>query len=293
MVSPGVSRCARRPTAPTSSSACRKPPSWSPPTCAARSSAASSPQGDALPSESELMAQFGVSRPTLREAFRVLESESLIAIRRGARGGARVQPPGREVAARYAAFTLEYRGVTLRDVYDARVALEVPSVGKLALDRTDADLAVLDRGADRQESVAEDAHESIRLHGDFHTLLVRLAGNQTLTLLNEMLHDIVEVANTSLQPGTDSAVEQRQGVHQQDPPPGGRVHQGARPASRRGPMAASPARGRGLPARRRRRLHRSPTCCTEQAPSHAGAPSLGHLAATPSPRRRSSAARRR
>ena len=99
------------------------------------------------------MARFGVSRPTLREAFRVLESESLITIRRGARGGARVQPPGREVAARYAAFTLEYRGVTLRDVYDARAALEVPSVGKLALDRTDDDLAVLEAALESQEAV--------------------------------------------------------------------------------------------------------------------------------------------
>jgi DNA-binding FadR family transcriptional regulator len=82
----------------------------------------------------------------------------------------------------------------------------VPSVGKLALDRTDADLDVLDTALISQDAVAQDARESIRLHGDFHTLLVRLAGNQTLTLLNEMLHDIVEVANTSLQPATDSAV---------------------------------------------------------------------------------------
>jgi DNA-binding FadR family transcriptional regulator len=37
---------------------------------------------------------------------------------------------------------------------------------------------------------------------------VRLAGNQTLTLLNEMLHDIVQVANASFQPATDSAVQQ-------------------------------------------------------------------------------------
>jgi DNA-binding FadR family transcriptional regulator len=164
-------------------------------------------EGDALPTESDLMVRFGVSRPTLREAFRVLESENLIAIRRGARGGARVQPPDREVAARYAAFTLEYRGVTVRDVYDARTALEVPSVGKLAHNRTDADLSVLEAALTAQEAVAQDARESIRLHGDFHTLLVRLAGNQTLTLLNEMLHDIVEVANTSLQPATDAAVQ--------------------------------------------------------------------------------------
>src|ERR1700680_3463946 len=37
-------------------------------------------EGDALPSEAVLMAEFAVSRPTLREAFRVLESESLISI---------------------------------------------------------------------------------------------------------------------------------------------------------------------------------------------------------------------
>jgi GntR family transcriptional repressor for pyruvate dehydrogenase complex len=163
-------------------------------------------EGDALPSESDLMATFGVSRPTLREAFRVLESENLIAIRRGARGGARVQPPDREVAARYAAFTLEYRGVTLRDVYDARTALEVPSVGKLARDHTDADLDILEAALSDQEAVAQDPRESIRLHGDFHTLLVRRAGNQTLTLLNEMLHNIVEVANTSLQPAANADV---------------------------------------------------------------------------------------
>ena len=48
-------------------------------------------EGEALPSEHELQARFGVSRPTLREAFRILESESLITVRRGAHGGALVR----------------------------------------------------------------------------------------------------------------------------------------------------------------------------------------------------------
>ena len=43
--------------------------------------------GDWLPTEAELIRQFGVSRPTLREAFRLLEGDSLVTIRRG--------PPGR------------------------------------------------------------------------------------------------------------------------------------------------------------------------------------------------------
>ncbi len=41
-------------------------------------------EGDALPSEAALMAEFAVSRPTLREAFRVLESESLMPRRESA-----------------------------------------------------------------------------------------------------------------------------------------------------------------------------------------------------------------
>jgi GntR family transcriptional repressor for pyruvate dehydrogenase complex len=43
--------------------------------------------GETLPAESQLMEQYGVSRPTLREAFRILESETLISVRRGSRGG--------------------------------------------------------------------------------------------------------------------------------------------------------------------------------------------------------------
>jgi DNA-binding FadR family transcriptional regulator len=165
-------------------------------------------EGDALPPESELMEQFGISRPTLREAFRVLESESLIAIRRGAHGGARVQPPRREVAARYAGFILEYQRTTLRDVYEARIALELPSVAQLARHRTEGDLDVLMAALERHEAVpAEDTLEAVRLHGDFHLLVMRLAGNETLTLLSEMLHHIIEVANMSLQPDAGPLAE--------------------------------------------------------------------------------------
>jgi DNA-binding GntR family transcriptional regulator len=49
--------------------------------------------GSRLPGEAELMATYGVSRPTLREALRMLEHDEVIEIRRGARGGARVRVP--------------------------------------------------------------------------------------------------------------------------------------------------------------------------------------------------------
>src|SRR6516165_5919111 len=46
--------------------------------------------GDRLASEKELQEQFEISRPTLREALRLLEAESLIEVVRGQYGGARV-----------------------------------------------------------------------------------------------------------------------------------------------------------------------------------------------------------
>src|ERR1051325_7943592 len=90
------------------------------------------PEGASLPSEASLMEQFGVSRPTLREAFRVLEAESLITVRRGAHGGARVSAPDADVAARFAGLILEYRGATLGDIYRAAAVIEPPCARPLA-----------------------------------------------------------------------------------------------------------------------------------------------------------------
>src|SRR3977135_2904302 len=70
-------------------------------------------EGDALPSETALMEWFGVSRPALREAFRVPDAEARIPVRRGSHGGARVHVPNGDVAARYAGLVLQYRGTTL------------------------------------------------------------------------------------------------------------------------------------------------------------------------------------
>ena len=89
------------------------------------------------------MEQFGVSRPTLREAFRILEAETLISVRRGSRGGARVVAPDASVAARYVGLLLQMQGATINDVYEARMISEPPCARLLALRRTDEDLEKL------------------------------------------------------------------------------------------------------------------------------------------------------
>jgi DNA-binding FadR family transcriptional regulator len=77
--------------------------------------------GDFLPHEAELITHFQVSRPTLREAVRVLESERLVEVRRGSRTGAKVRVPGAEIVARPAGLLLAVSGATLADVITANL----------------------------------------------------------------------------------------------------------------------------------------------------------------------------
>lgn len=151
--------------------------------------------GDPLPNESVLMEQFGVSRPTLREAFRILESESIITVLRGARGGARVMAPDASVAARYTGLLLQYQGTPLVDVYRARASLEVSAVGVLAgpghAEQLDRLATLIDEGAALVDDAAAFAHHDVQLHQS----LVDLAGNETLAVLAGMLVHIIEAHN--------------------------------------------------------------------------------------------------
>lgn len=152
-------------------------------------------EGETLPSEQELQARFGVSRPTLREAFRILESESLITVRRGAHGGALVRVPNTDAAARYAALILEYRGTTLADLYEARIVIEPAAVGLLAAKRTEEDLVRLRAALAEHDALVDQPKRLIRTHTAFHALLIELTGNRTLEVLTGMIQRIIDLAN--------------------------------------------------------------------------------------------------
>jgi DNA-binding FadR family transcriptional regulator len=152
-------------------------------------------EGDALPSEAVLMEQFGVSRPTLREAFRVLESESLISVRRGAHGGARVHLPNADAAARQTALVLEYLGVSMHDVYEARGVIEPGCVAMLAKNRTEENLSELRAALERSRAVEQVPVKQMAEQAAFHALIVDMVGNQTLSVLSGMLRHIIDVAH--------------------------------------------------------------------------------------------------
>ncbi|MFT4230526.1 MAG: FadR/GntR family transcriptional regulator [Microbacterium sp.] len=154
--------------------------------------------GETLPPELQLMEQFGVSRPTLREAFRILETESLISVRRGSRGGAQVMAPETSVAARYVGLLLQIQGTTINDVYEARTISEPACARLLAGRRTKQDIAdltavieELEAAVDAKDNSVPDPVQWSRLTYRFHELIMERSGNRTLALQGAVLQDIV------------------------------------------------------------------------------------------------------
>jgi GntR family transcriptional regulator, transcriptional repressor for pyruvate dehydrogenase complex len=137
-----------------------------------------------LPTESELAARFGVSRPTIREALKRLAAQNLIRSRRGPTGGTFVTRPTRDEArasvATGAALLVSMGEFQLDDIIEGRSIFETAAC-RLAVDRrTDADLEQLrgevQRMADPSLTDAEFCAADVR----FHRGLVAAAHNPAL-----------------------------------------------------------------------------------------------------------------
>ncbi|MGU3498738.1 FadR/GntR family transcriptional regulator [Mycobacterium sp. C31M] len=140
--------------------------------------------GDLLPTEADLMARFGVSRPSLREALRILESEKLVVVRRGNQGGVRACRPSVSVAANYLGLVMQAEQVTLADVFAARVAIEPEAVRLLAgLRNRSQAVAELSELLEREGQLTDDVDAYPAATFRFHQRLVELSGNKTLALL--------------------------------------------------------------------------------------------------------------
>src|ERR1700745_2107472 len=92
--------------------------------------------GDMLPKQEQLLEEFRVSKPSIREALRILETEKLITVKRGNVGGAVVHHPRSQKSAYMLPLVLESRGVTIGDVATAREKLE-PVCASLCARRPD------------------------------------------------------------------------------------------------------------------------------------------------------------
>jgi GntR family transcriptional repressor for pyruvate dehydrogenase complex len=137
-----------------------------------------------LPSQDALLAEFNISKPSLREALRILESEALITIRRGNLGGAYIHRPEARHAAYMMALVLQSRSVMIDDVGAALKHLEGTCVGLCAArpDRVTAVVPRLEACNDAAAAALDDPLVYVDVTAEFHHLLVALCGNESIQL---------------------------------------------------------------------------------------------------------------
>ena len=145
--------------------------------------------GQLLPSESELMNTFQVSRETLREALSILESESLIRIKRGRSGGAQVLRPDGSAANRYGALLLQVRGARLGGIQEARQILECPAAAAAAVGPSATVIEKLIRLHAAEAADHETTLSAVDSVVAFDNAVVSLSGNRTLSTISGFLRE--------------------------------------------------------------------------------------------------------
>ncbi|NLT06016.1 MAG: FadR family transcriptional regulator [Solirubrobacterales bacterium] len=154
--------------------------------------------GDRLPSERELAAALRISRPTLREAVRVLADAGVLEVRTGSGGGIFVRSD-------YVPLDLLRSKSDLRlgevaGVLEARRMIE-PRVAELAaLNAREEDFARMQQTIDAQQEllaagdVLDNEDRFLQLDTRFHLHMARATGNSTIVSMMRMLLNRLEIA---------------------------------------------------------------------------------------------------
>jgi GntR family transcriptional repressor for pyruvate dehydrogenase complex len=147
------------------------------------------PPDQPLPSERTLAERFGVSRGSIRDAFRTLETIGLLVTRHGQGTFPRELDVEQLVAP--LSSVLSYRQDLQDELMDVRRMFE-PAVARVAAARiTDADLAALDRLLDLQRKKLKTGRSAIAEDTAFHEVLARATRNRVVINIMATLNDLL------------------------------------------------------------------------------------------------------
>ena len=178
-------------------------------------------EGAPLPAERELVKQTQMSRATVREALRILEVQNLVRVKAGRAGGAFVQRPTTKSMASSVSMLIRGRHIKLVDLMETREALEPFCAELAARNRTDEELAELDRANEAIADPEADLEQFLQANLDWHVGVAVASHNELLTgfmiALSQAIYAGTE--NAAFVDAEVRAVTTRRhtGDHQRDP----------------------------------------------------------------------------
>jgi len=146
--------------------------------------------GDRLPTEAEMMREYGVSRASLREAIRLLEVQGLITLKPGPGGGAAVGAAEYRNFARTATLYLHLGGMTYGELTGTQEVLE-PLLAEGAARNPDTVAKRSALAPYLSDDIPAEGPAYRRLSSGFHDTVARLAENGVLALLARSTSGIV------------------------------------------------------------------------------------------------------
>jgi DNA-binding FadR family transcriptional regulator len=147
--------------------------------------------GERLPSERDLVEQFSVSRSSVREALRVLQSNGMVRSRAGDPAGAEVLPFSPATLQKSMTTLARVSELSLAELVQFRMLLDGSANLLAARLRTDEQLAAMDAAMGLMRAATGDYEEFSRADVAFHDAVARASGNRLVQVCNQVVRSVV------------------------------------------------------------------------------------------------------
>lgn len=163
--------------------------------------------GDRLPSEKELSTEFGVSKASLREALRALESLGMLEVKQGMSGGAFVKEVDLETARNNMFNYIFFQNPSIGEFTQLRTLIE-PQVAEIAANKiTDADLAYLEDNLNRTRETMDSGPFYYDLDTKFHHRIAQISGNRLICFVIDSLKNAIVQIKLQLELDRDFSIQ--------------------------------------------------------------------------------------
>ncbi len=163
--------------------------------------------GHRLPPEKELAENFGVSKASLREAFRALEALGLLEVRQGVSGGAFICEVDLETARNNIVNYIFFQNPSIREFTQLRIILE-PAISRLAAAKVkDEQLAAIEENLNEAKIELDSGSFSYELDIDFHRRIADITENSLIHLVIDSMQSALVNIKKLIDPDYDFSLK--------------------------------------------------------------------------------------